>query len=68
MPKKLFIETTFSYENDDFLQITGKMNSNIVQIKIIFKTMKIVHHFISPEYGIPSKDNNNEFFHILKGK
>jgi len=67
MPKKKFIDTTFLYE-DSLLQTTGKMNSNLVQIKKFFKVMKIYNSFISPEYGMPLKDNNNEFFQILKGK
>ncbi|GES99341.1 hypothetical protein RCL_jg9449.t1 [Rhizophagus clarus] len=30
--------------------------------------MKISNQFFSPEYGMSSQENSNEFFHLLKGE
>lgn len=75
MPRKKFVRTIFSFfedneEMDDdwgLLNCTGQMNSNIIQLKKIFENMKISSQFFSPEYGMPCQDNNNKFFHLLKG-
>jgi hypothetical protein len=72
MPRKKFVSVTFSYneESDDdsgLLTCTGQMNSNIIQLKKILKNMRISNQFFSSEYGMPSQETSNEFFHLLKG-
>lgn len=78
MPRKKFVKTTFSYNSfnednkevdDDWglLTCTGQMNSNIIQLKKIFENIEISNQFFLPEYGMPSQENNNKFFHLLKG-
>jgi hypothetical protein len=70
MPRKKFTETTFTCnfnEEESFLQTTGQMNCNIIQIKEFLIGLKIPNSFISPEYGMISNYNNNEYFHLLKG-